>query len=680
MNHRSRLRTAVVWLGVVLAILVAPAARQGPTGAGTAAPTLAAQGPRLVLAGGQEGACSSVGLVPAGTIDGATLCTTGPEPGDPALTPAAGDALTEATAGIQCYGNGANGARVQFVYAHPASVNRLASFLPMMRTRAAQMDAIFNTSAAQTGGQRHIRFHTDANCNVDVLSVTVDPAVLPAANFAGLMNTMVTRGYTEPDRKYVIWTETNGADPSTCSGLGTLYFDTNPTAANWNNDRVGYARLDETCLRDVFDGRTEAHELMHTIGGVQGTAPNATPGGHCRDEGDRMCYDDDGSGPVAMRSVCSATNELRFDCGHDDYFYAGAPCGAGGFLANHWNTADSRWLEARPANGVAVPANDSPGDANRLAGYSGSVKATNAGATVDPNEVAPAGKVGGHSIWFSWTAPVSGRTSFDTCGSDTDTLLGVYTGSPTSAPASLAAVDQSDDDALLGDQGRVTFTATAGTTYLVAVDGKDGDQGGVNLRWGAPFHGYRDVKLGAWYEASVNWVKRFGLIDPATPTTFAPRAEMTRSQVVDTLWRLVDRPAARSATTFSDVPANAPYRAALNWAVEAGVTAGYADGTFHPANTVKRGQFVTMLWNLAGHPTGAPAAGFPDVPPGAKLSQALDWARAEGLVTAYPDGTFRPKKTLTRQQVTAILFDLAGNSDAWSSYAATLPSTVVFRH
>lgn len=672
MIDRPRPRTALV--GAVTALALAAVTVLGP-----AMPTPPASADRVADAAWSvpavDLACGDSGLVVAAVLDGDTLCTTGPEPGERA--PAAGAPVAEASAGIQCYGDGAGGPRVQLVYAHPPSVNRLSSLRPTMVTRAAQMEAIFAKSAAQTGGQRHIRWATDANCNLTVLDVTVDATAIPSTNFTALINAMVAKGHSDPNRKYVIWAETNSAVPSVCAGLATLWYDDRPFDLNWNDSRTGFARLDETCLRSVFDGRTEAHELMHTIGGIQHGAPSATPYGHCRDESDRMCYDDDGSGPVRMRSRCGAANELRFDCGNDDYFYANAPCGAGGWLASHWNTADSRWLEAMPASATAPPGNDRPASATRLSGYSGTAVGTNVGATIDNGERTPVAKPGGRSVWFSWTAPVSGPITFDTCGSDTDTLLGVYTGSPSSV-TSLVVVGESDDDTQLGQQSRVTFNAVAGTTYLIDVDGQNGDQGKIALRWGAPYHGYPDVRLGASYEAAVNWSKRFGLLDAQPGGGFGPKVEMTRGQVVNLLWRLVDRPRATTGTSFSDVPAGAWYRLALDWAVGEGVASGYPNNTFRPGATVKRGQLVTMLWNLAGNPTGRPAAGFTDVAPTSKLSAALDWAASEGLVGPYRDGSFRPTKTVTRQQIVTVLYAMATRTSVWAAYPDPPPSTAVF--
>lgn len=119
--------------------------------------------------------------------------------------------------------------------------------------------------------------------------------------------------------------------------------------------------------------------------------------------------------------------------------------------------------------------------ANRADAYPGYSPATgtNTGATKEPDEPDHAGNAGGRSVWWSWTSPSDGRVSFDTFGSDFDTLLAVYTGSAVNALTLVA----SDDDYLFAPTSRVEFEATAGTTYAIAVDGKDGASGAIVLNW-----------------------------------------------------------------------------------------------------------------------------------------------------------------------------------------------------
>jgi hypothetical protein len=85
-----------------------------------------------------------------------------------------------------------------------------------------------------------------------------------------------------------------------------------------------------------------------------------------------------------------------------------------------------------------------------------------------------------HSVWYRWTAPFSGSTTIDTCTTDYDSLLGVYTGS---ALGSLTEVAVNNNDCPSGWGSKVTFNATAGTTYQVDVDGCCGlPQGIFTLR------------------------------------------------------------------------------------------------------------------------------------------------------------------------------------------------------
>jgi hypothetical protein len=293
--------------------------------------------------------------------DGRALCTHGPDPAPdgvdyrvprPPVAPGRaqgllfpdppGDAPSRAAAspGIGCYGNGQDGNRVQAIYAFPADhADRYAQMVPSIRQWAAETDAVYQSSAAQTGGTRRIRFVTDGNCDLVVTRVA-----LSAAGDDSLDTTiaeMAAQGYNKSDRKYLVW-----MDATELCGIGTYYADDRPTADNFNNGRSGIpgsvSRIDAGCWGLASRGQSvESHELMHSLGAVMPTAPNATTNGHCSDDDDRMCYAD-GSPLLVLRVVCNADQEALFDCHHDDYFNTAPP--GGSYLATHWDAANSSFL------------------------------------------------------------------------------------------------------------------------------------------------------------------------------------------------------------------------------------------------------------------------------------------------------------------------------------------------
>jgi hypothetical protein len=132
------------------------------------------------------------------------------------------------------------------------------------------------------------------------------------------------------------------------------------------------------------------------------------------------------------------------------------------------------------------PPNDNFVDAQVITGTSGSVTGTNAFATKEVGEPShsPDGNLGGRSVWYRWTAPSSGTANLTTAGSNFDTLLGVWTGS---AVNGLTLVVRNDDvDLGVITTSAVQFTAVGGTTYQIAVDGFDGDQGSITLNFTLP--------------------------------------------------------------------------------------------------------------------------------------------------------------------------------------------------
>jgi hypothetical protein len=268
-------------------------------------------------------------------------------PNAPALIPdgVPGDAdFVMGAHGVACEGDGRTGNRVQVLYLHQfGTPSRYTDFLGSIRTWSAGVDQIFDGSAQETGGSRHVRFVTTPGCKVDVTEVQVPEGAL--ASFRANIRALQTLGYNRTDRKYLIF-----ADTDVYCGIGTYIADKRPGLGNRNNGGPSYGRVDAGCWTSMM----AAHELTHMLGTILQDSPNSSGGGSCTDDYDLMCGKDRSG--VAMRMVCPRSHENRLDCGHDDYFSTNPRPGS--YLAQNWNVANSEFL-LRSDGGDDIP--DVPG-------------------------------------------------------------------------------------------------------------------------------------------------------------------------------------------------------------------------------------------------------------------------------------------------------------------------------
>jgi exopolysaccharide biosynthesis protein len=128
---------------------------------------------------------------------------------------------------------------------------------------------------------------------------------------------------------------------------------------------------------------------------------------------------------------------------------------------------------------------------------------------------------------------------------------------------------------------------------------------------------------------------------------------------------------------------------------KAGIVNGVTADTYAPELTLKRGDFVLMLWRAAGKPTPAGTTTFSDIKPEDYYAQAISWAEGLGIAKGSGDGLFNPQGTLTREQAFTLVYrslptlgkactdaptDILGgfaDSGSVSSWAATPTSTLV---
>ncbi|MGW0395086.1 RICIN domain-containing protein [Streptomyces sp. NPDC003042] len=254
---------------------------------------------------------------------------------------AGGQALAAGPAGqtVQCDGDGSTGNRVQVVYVHAPGRDRYSEYVASFRKWAADADLIYAASAQETGGVRHIRYVTAADCTPTVLNIELPSSAL--AEFSATNAALAAKGLDRRDRKYMIF-----ADSQVYCGIGTFNGDERPGQANLSNFGPSYGRTDSGC----WGGHTAAHELGHNLGAVNNSAPNTSRGAHCTDEFDVMCYSDTPYYPK-MRNVCTnQASENILDCNHDDYFHTSPR--AGSYLATHWNMADNQFLMRTKGGGT----------------------------------------------------------------------------------------------------------------------------------------------------------------------------------------------------------------------------------------------------------------------------------------------------------------------------------------
>ncbi|MET9260702.1 RICIN domain-containing protein [Amycolatopsis sp. NPDC004079] len=234
-----------------------------------------------------------------------------------------------------CAGDGQSGKRVQAVYVHATNQpDRHDQLAEQFRTFADRIDDDFVEAGLRLGGEiRHVRFATDANCRATIDDVAIDPARMtdPQA-IAGAIG---EQGYRRTDRKYLVWYDKDGCGLAFGSGG-----DDRPGADNQYNNGPHYATVGTGC----WSWQASGHELLHTLGAVNSSAPHASRNGHCWDDEDIMCYDDGGlpNPPGHLVKSCPGAPENQIDCNGDDYFNTRPPGGT--YLATHWNVANNDFL------------------------------------------------------------------------------------------------------------------------------------------------------------------------------------------------------------------------------------------------------------------------------------------------------------------------------------------------
>ena len=156
----------------------------------------------------------------------------------------------------------------------------------------------------------------------------------------------------------------------------------------------------------------------------------------------------------------------------------------------------------------------------------------------------------------------------------------------------------------------------------------------------APFS---DVAPTAWYALCIQDTQNRDLMQGVAPDTFRPEGTLSRAMAATLLWRLAGTPQTGQPSAFLDVPRDAWYTQAVDWAGEAGVVTGLTPTTFGPNQPVSREQLATLFYRWAQAQGADLSLGVGETvftysgSPSAWAKEAVDWAASRYFLVEHPD-------------------------------------------
>lgn len=154
---------------------------------------------------------------------------------------------------------------------------------------------------------------------------------------------------------------------------------------------------------------------------------------------------------------------------------------------------------------------------------------------------------------------------------------------------------------------------------------------------------------------AVETVKAISYIKGYPDGTFRPQANVTRAEAAQMFATLLNGGAnfgTSSATRFSDA-SDDWFSKAVNYVVAKGLISGYPDGTFKPNESITRAEFAQMISGYVKNEKKS-STDFQDVKDH-WAKDAIDKLYGNKNVSGYPDGSFKPNAKITRAEAVTIL-------------------------
>lgn len=170
---------------------------------------------------------------------------------------------------------------------------------------------------------------------------------------------------------------------------------------------------------------------------------------------------------------------------------------------------------------------------------------------------------------------------------------------------------------------------------------------------------FTDINDSSAFSTDILWAANKGIVRGYGDGSFKPDANISRDAMAAFLYRMAGSPdfKAPAVSPFKDVPTSHPFYTEIAWLASQGISTGYADGTFHPGESVNRDAMAAFLYRFAGSPdyTAPTTSKFTDISSGDQFYKEVSWLADKKISTGWTDGSFRPRSQVHRDAMAAFL-------------------------
>lgn len=193
-------------------------------------------------------------------------------------------------------------------------------------------------------------------------------------------------------------------------------------------------------------------------------------------------------------------------------------------------------------------------------------------------------------------------------------------------------------------------------TYFVKALSSSGIASYPSNEVSVTYNPFKDVDPKQSYFKHIAWAYNNGVIKGTTSTTFEPSKDCKRCDLAVMLYRMYGKPSISGMSIpFTDVKSSDYYYSAVVWAYNEGYIKGTSATTFKPKGSITRQDMVVILWRINGSKKVNIENPFTDVDESSYAYKAIMWAYANKITSGTSATTFSPKSNCLRYQLAVFL-------------------------